>query len=428
MARATVFQKLRVYPEDTPGTKVPAFRQLMCTSAKLKPDVPRPTYRPTGFKAPTTSTAIKEMTNGDYEGVICYRDLVWLLSAFLESASVQTPGGGTNSREWTFEPQVGDPDDYITLTFETGSSDGAESAGFGLIQSMQLRVTKEEATIRGTLFAQELDEDITLTVTQNEIFSVTRGTHTGGDFTLTFNGFGPSAAINYNDNAAAVKSAVDGIGSLGTVTVTGDGSVGTPWLIEFTGTEAGTRVTGSADFSGLTGGAGASITDVQVGGTLTKVGELPVDPNSIGIFIADSEAGLSAGQLDKPLSWELNLGERFNQEFTVDDRQVSYTDVVEKGLEWTGRLVLEHDSYSVDLMDSMREKETLFMQIVMTGPVIESTIHNVIEITFPFRFVDTDRDDEDDVWGAQWDFEPIYDATADIFIRFRVVNDVTSIT
>ncbi len=54
-----------------------------------------------------------------------------------------------------------------------------------------------------------------------------------GTFTLTYDGQGPSAAINEDDPASAVKSAIEGLSNVTTVTVTGAGTVGDPWIVRF---------------------------------------------------------------------------------------------------------------------------------------------------------------------------------------------------
>ena len=54
-----------------------------------------------------------------------------------------------------------------------------------------------------------------------------------GTFTLTYDGQGPTAAINEDDPASAVKSALEALSNVTTVTVTGDGTVAVPWIIRF---------------------------------------------------------------------------------------------------------------------------------------------------------------------------------------------------
>lgn len=58
---------------------------------------------------------------------------------------------------------------------------------------------------------------------------------TGGTFTLTFDSGGPqtTAAIAWNASASAVKSALEALSNITTVTVTGSGTGSDPWLVTF---------------------------------------------------------------------------------------------------------------------------------------------------------------------------------------------------
>lgn len=76
------------------------------------------------------------------------------------------------------------------------------------------------------------------------------GAATGGTFTLTVDGQ-TTAAIAYNASASAVKSALEALSTVDTVTVTGVGSAADPWVIVFDQVKTWT-VTGTPT---LTGGA-----------------------------------------------------------------------------------------------------------------------------------------------------------------------------
>ncbi len=105
----------------------------------------------------------------------------------------------------------------------------------------------------------------------NEIqeISLSGTTATGGTFTLTFDEE-TTGTIAYNASAATIKSALELLSTVNTVTVTGSG----PWSVEFTGTHAGTNVSlMTIDVSNLTGGANEvqtiSSLNSPTGGTFT---------------------------------------------------------------------------------------------------------------------------------------------------------------
>ena len=83
------------------------------------------------------------------------------------------------------------------------------------------------------------------------VTNIDRGTSTGGDFVLTIDGE-TTDAIAFDDNGAAVKGHVEGLDSITTVTFTGTGTVGDPWILTITDPKTANVVTG--DGGGLTGG------------------------------------------------------------------------------------------------------------------------------------------------------------------------------
>jgi hypothetical protein len=65
---------------------------------------------------------------------------------------------------------------------------------------------------------------------------------TGGTYTLTFNGVGPTAAIAWNASPAAITVALEALANIVPGDVSIDGAVGGPYTIEFTGALAGANV------------------------------------------------------------------------------------------------------------------------------------------------------------------------------------------
>lgn len=118
----------------------------------------------------------------------------------------------------------------------------------------------------GSVFIANMTASPIITLTSagtDEVQTVSiTGTPTGGTFTLTFGG-ATTAPIVYNATAAAVDSALEALGSIGTggVTVTGGPGPATAWTVTFTGVLASSNVapiTGSA--TGLTGGTTPTVT------------------------------------------------------------------------------------------------------------------------------------------------------------------------
>lgn len=96
----------------------------------------------------------------------------------------------------------------------------------------------------------------------NEVQTVTiTGTPTGGSFTLTLAGE-TTGSINYNAAGSAVASALaalNEVGGSGNVSVTGGPGPGTPWVVTFQGSLAGSNIPQMTATSSLTGGTTPAI-------------------------------------------------------------------------------------------------------------------------------------------------------------------------
>ena len=75
----------------------------------------------------------------------------------------------------------------------------------------------------------------------DEVQHITLANHTGGTFTLTWNGQ-TTAAIAYNATAATVAAALKALSNIGDTDVTVTGPAGGPWVVTFVGALAETNV------------------------------------------------------------------------------------------------------------------------------------------------------------------------------------------
>ncbi len=427
--RGSVFQTTQVGLEAVSGTVVPAFKRLLAVEISPKPMVPTVAQRNMGSKFTSSTFNKKEHTQGDMKGEACYRTLSYLFSSILTTATVATPGGGTLSRTWTFQPNTYSPDTPQTFTVESGSSAGAERFPFATLDSFALRYTTDDVGVSGTWFGQTLVEAITLTPTQNEVYNVDVGTSTGGTFTLTYNSVASSAQA-YNVMGSALQTSLNGSWGANTVTVTGgNGQTGTPFILTFTGGGTNgthTVVTGSG--ASLTGGTHTlTIAEFTVGGTLTDITPIPVDPTQMEFFV--SVDGTTYTQLSRCFEAEFAINNRFSQVMTLDDRTTTFSAVVEKAIGMSGMMVLEHDSVASGYMADLRNKTDKWFRILMTGPLIEGALKYTCQIDFPFHFKDNTRGDKKDVWASTYHMEPVYKSTwnGGAALKIVVQNDITAL-
>ena len=95
--RAMVFEtsQLGVEALATPGTPVQATKTLAGLSVAVTPNPEVKTYTPKGFKVPSTSVLIRELTDLKIDGLGTYNELVYPLAGAITNPVITTPGGGT---------------------------------------------------------------------------------------------------------------------------------------------------------------------------------------------------------------------------------------------------------------------------------------------------------------------------------------------
>lgn len=428
-ANATVFRGTYLAPEVTKGVDVATDTRLMATSFKINPRKPKRAFRPVGSKANTTAIGQKEWTEGSFEGPLAYRDIAYLLSGLLETASIVTPTGAVLTRRWTWNPQNFEPDDYITYTIETGFDGFVERTRFGLINGMTVAWGREGVDVSGDLLCQEHEDDTVLSddtpvfidelpvdpdegsifagsSLANNVWTVTLAAATG-NFTLTVisvidgSSF-TTATIADTDTGATVETRLEALANVTPDDVSVSGPAGGPYVITWAtaGKYAAIGVDMTADFSALVGGAPTLVETTLAG--LQKL-----------------EFGLSA---------EWALSGRFNGEFTLDAAQPSFSREVELGPDYSASVILEADAVGVGFMDQLRDNSTRFFKWVFLGPIIELDFQFRIDVTWAFKFGEPeDRDDQDGVWGIPYTLIPIYNTVLGGWTKWILDTDLTSL-
>lgn len=424
---ASVFQGVQLGVESVSGTQVPAIRRLAALSIEQTPNEPIIPFRPMGSKYPTLTMKQKGHAEAAITGNQSFSDLVYPFSGLFGNAAITTPGGGTLSRQWLWLPKTRITDDPRTFTVESGSVDGAQLMTYGLFNSLTLRWSAEEASVQGAMLGRLLQEGITLTTGINEVQQVTKGTNTGGTFTLTYSGQ-TTAAIAWNAAAATVQAALEALSNIGVGDVLVTGAAGGPWTVTFDGALGDLDVAlMTIDGSSLTGGSGHAVTLVTAGQPLTSIDPVPVDADTVSVYVADTLGGLSAGQLLRCYEVEVAWANKFALQKTLDASQGSFSAHVERAPDFTATIQLQHDAVSRGFMTNLRAKTKRYCRIISTGPLIEGSINYLLQITFPFNFRDPARGDRNDVYTGTYGLVPLDDSTLGGSAEIKLINTLTAL-
>jgi hypothetical protein len=151
----------------------------------------------------------------------------------------------------------------------------------------------------------------------------------------------------------------------------------------------------------------------------SDVAQVPVNPKKVDIYVGAAAGSLV--KLNRCLEAEFSIRGRQSPLFCFDSTQDSFVATVERAPELSAQLVLEHDSEASAFMADLRAAAQKFCRILATGPALGGSAYS-LQITFPFVFRESERGDQDDVYGSTWDLLPQYETAFASAVEIVVVN------
>lgn len=153
----TAFRKIQIGKETTRGTLVAADKQLVGTLT-MNPNqaIDRPVDEDGSLSEFQRALVVAQRATMRYEGAATYEQIIHFLAMALKGGVTPVvPGGGTDSREWTFTPNLITKNIQDSYTFEYGDDDQEWESGFSLVDNLELAFALNEVvTLRADLFAR----------------------------------------------------------------------------------------------------------------------------------------------------------------------------------------------------------------------------------------------------------------------------------
>lgn len=166
--RASLLQTVQIGLETTSGTSVSAGKRLSATSIEPSVQTNIRAFKPMGQKFTTVSALGKEWVEAPISGQLSYTDWVYLAASGLQyTAPVQQ--GVTTAYLWANTPGQSAEDTVKTYTIEVGGTQRAHKFSYGLVRNLGYTITREEATIKGSMLGQRISDGITMTATPTDI-------------------------------------------------------------------------------------------------------------------------------------------------------------------------------------------------------------------------------------------------------------------
>lgn len=157
---ASVFQRTQIGVETTSGTSVAANKNLQSVSIEPSMQSNIQMFRPAGNKFATVQALNQEWTQANVTGQPTYDEMHYVLSSLLGDP---TTVDGTVGFTHTYSIDPTGADTPRTFTVETGSSTYANKFTHGLMQSLNLNISRTGIDMSGTMIGQLFQTGITMT-------------------------------------------------------------------------------------------------------------------------------------------------------------------------------------------------------------------------------------------------------------------------
>jgi hypothetical protein len=153
--------------ESTPGTAVASDVKLAGLVIELDTALELDRIAPSGNLFDTIAAPRQEHATGSLSGFPLYTELPYVFSNIFGAATITTPTGAVQARQWAWAPSSSTPWTPITWTIRRGMvGNTAESAAYGLLSGVMMSFSRTATPeIGGELFARALDYAATVGAT-----------------------------------------------------------------------------------------------------------------------------------------------------------------------------------------------------------------------------------------------------------------------
>lgn len=376
-----VTQSSQIGAETVYGTAVPALKRMAGIGFMCSPDVTTDPLERAGFRFPSIISPGKVKSKVTFSGKPAYDDLVYIASGVHKVVTPTTPGGGTNSRLWTYPQSSTDEDTVQSYTIEYGSRKLARRIPGAIFTGYNFSWDTNACNIAGEGFGGKMVTGIKLST--NEVQTITRtGTVTSGTFDITTITNPVTLEVKslllvpYDTTAAALQTLFDALWGTGLFLVAGGPLGGTPITVEFIGNFGGQNVVMMVAVStNLVGGGSYGITTTTPGVTPADLTAFDLQPNHIKVYMNDTYATIGTTKLTRVFSGAFALGSMREALHVVDRDQLgSPVGYLEGKPTNDFKLRIMANETSDTLLDTLYIGATRYFRVEGIGGLIEGAL------------------------------------------------------
>lgn len=377
--RETTRQRIQFGFESTYGTAGTVNKRMRDAFLQPQTNAEFRSHRPAGEKLESEQMLVRESSVLSLSGIPCYNQLGYFLKMMNGSPVTSGTSGERMSHFFRFEnrgEQKGvsatieygeDPTTIDVFGSSTTFNRGSRVKAATIAQLGMELSRNGEASISGSMFAHKIELDHVMSAGSNDVQTITI-TATGGSMKVRFNGSAWATVNLPPANAAALETALNAIATIGAdgVAVTGTG----PYVVTFDGTSFAGKPQPliEIDPTSATGGS-VTIAHTTVGG-VTEYPIVPVLPEHLHVYIADSYASLSSNRMQRCKVASFSVSDRFSPFWAFNrSNGGNFLDRAEgTGVMGTIGLRAHADSEVTALLGKARSNAKKFIRIEAVGP------------------------------------------------------------
>lgn len=421
--------------EVTAGTAIAATRRLNTIKMMIGSNLETNEYKGAGSRWDSEVVINRERSDISIDqSVLTYDEFAIAVAMLFGQPTITTPGGGTLSRDLDWAPSTYNPIVAATTTIEVGSSTYAERVAGAQLSGLSCEWGNDGCTFTADGFARLLSPGVQLTKNATYTLTSAASPPTAGTYTLTVNG-ATTAAIAFGANPAAVQAALELLSTVGAgnviVTLLANGpttaTASTTYTIEFRGALAGTAVTGTGTFTGLTPSGSISVPAGIVGSTPAQLDIVAVQPVHWNIYVDDTAAGLGTTQLLTPHAGSFSLGDLFAPYYVLDRAQTSYKSAVEGDASGELSLTLQANAAGYAFLTAARAGQTRFIRAEAVGPLIEGALFYRMRFDFACKLTSIAKGDDQGVTTVDLTAAIKHDKTWNKALAISLRNTLTAL-
>lgn len=412
----------------------PTFVRLNGFGVTLGATVETDPFAPPGAMVPTIVLINDDFSEGQVEGRVDYNGLAYVCAGLFGEPTITSLGGSPAAYQWQWVWNGRRPNRPVSYTVHYGFAESAEVATGFIFNTLEISGGRADGfDVSGDGFAKALTAGqamggITL---ERQTLSISGGTPTTGDFTITFNGE-TTAAIDYDATAQEVETALLGLNAFetGDLIVAGGPLPGAAVTIDFAGIYAGEDVAlMTTTDNGLDDSAETAIAETTPGAdTVVDIPAVPAGAVQGNVYLDTSWDNLGNTQLLYAYEMGITLGERMERVRPINKSKSSDGVIDMSDQEHTIALMLGRNAVADAQLAKLRAGTRSFVRAEWEGDEISDSNDYLVRVDACVIYTEAgEPDDVDSVHAREYTGRMAIDPDSGNVLRVTLVNTLDSL-